>query len=498
MANVVTNFASDDKEVIAAIDKMNKKLGELQEKNRKLAEDTAKSSKQAASSFDDATDALAGMAAGYLSVAAAVGLVTKELQSKFELEQKAADLQKVAANAERDFLRNLGLVGGANQQSAIRNLQQIGQRQGVPMADLYGAAGAALSASGGDIGKTMSAVEEAAKIAPDSPQVMQELASAMIDLGKATKSGDVQEGLRILIASGQLSRVKDWRQLGINAPQGIVGASNYGASAESATAMFAALSNVSADPTGAMTATAMVQLSKQLRDALPENDTYSFDGKGRRKLDAKGTGLTSFDERLQHLWNNPEAAERLKASLVGEAKMMPGMEQLITPGSVTQKAYLDNLKTIQGISGKGFGASLDNTALQQNAKLDRAGEEQMLRELTNATGSGRYAIIRANVDKAAQAAGFGYVDRTMAGINAKGRSFAQDPFSMGIGALEDLQDASRARKNVYGVDTKGPSGREAVDVLQEQIEILRASQAALERMEKNQKGAGAGNKVEGQ
>ena len=85
MAKVVTNFASDDKEVIAAIDKMNKKLGELQEKNRKLAEDTKKAATQTASSFDNATDALADMATGYLSVAAAVGLVTKELQSKFEL-----------------------------------------------------------------------------------------------------------------------------------------------------------------------------------------------------------------------------------------------------------------------------------------------------------------------------------------------------------------------------------------------------------------------------
>src|ERR1044072_6973936 len=92
MSKVVTTFVSDDKELSESIDKMNRKLNELQ---------TNAASSKGASGF-------ASMAAGASrfagAIGTAVGILEKlngELEHRNELERKHLDLQKSASGSER-------------------------------------------------------------------------------------------------------------------------------------------------------------------------------------------------------------------------------------------------------------------------------------------------------------------------------------------------------------------------------------------------------------
>ena len=174
MAKVTTTFTSDDKEVIASIDKMNKKLAELEEKNKRLAEQSTAAANKAKSQQDLSLMVAGTVAATVTAAQSGIAQLNREMEHRNTLEKEYLALHKSAASAEREFLMNLGLVRGADQQAAITRLQQVSQSSGVPLSELYGPAGASLSASGGNVDIAFDAIERAAKIAASDHLILSE------------------------------------------------------------------------------------------------------------------------------------------------------------------------------------------------------------------------------------------------------------------------------------------------------------------------------------
>lgn len=501
MAKVTTVFASDDKEVMAAIQKMNAEMAKLRDQNKKLAEESKKGGQQSAGMMEVGIAQAAKLAAGYLSVQTAVQAVTAALHDKFDIEKRSLELQTRTAVTQRDFLANLGTTTRTQKQGALASISAISKRTGVAESNLYGPGSSALSAAGGveNLGVAMTALEKAARIAPDSAEAMSQIAGAIIDLNKATGSLQGEKGLDLLIGLQAGSRVKNMGLLASNVPRGVAGATASGFSPEAAAALFESLSNAMADDKGALTATAESSLAARLRAYLPENDVYAGEGRNR-KLKHKGVGAMSGEGRFAMVSEDEKLRTGFLDSLE-QSEAKPFIELLMTPGTRENKMYKESLIKYRGMKPGGaeeFIKGLNDTELQQVANLDRGGaaitEGRFLQDQTGATS----ASVKKQIDELGKTLGLNVGRRFIDARTLDANSLAgADPAASGLKILKAYERAEAERTEGGPRMFVPMNQQEIANAQSENLTAIREMVKQLQRIA-DQRPANANQNVEAQ
>lgn len=351
MAKVVTTFISDDDDMLASIAKMNAEID-------KLKENANNSARTGGAGFSDMAASVAKATAAIGAGFAALKIFNRELEHKNQLEAQSLSMQKGTAGSEREFAMNLGLVSDADRAKAFAGMTRIGRKTGVNVDDLYAVGAAGLSASGGNLDKMLEATELAAKTAPGNVQTMDELASAMLHLEKATGSSDLKKNLTFLIGLGQVSPVKDWAQLSTNLTPGAIGVSGYGGTAAETGSLLATLSNAMGDTRGDQAKTAGIALAEALEKFKPDLGSTA---------DRIAAMQAAGESEVDRFFNTPGISFEKVAKVP--------IRRLLTAGTNEAKMFAENTATLDQMlqtdkTGEFF-AGLDASNLQATASADR-------------------------------------------------------------------------------------------------------------------------------
>lgn len=425
MSNASIVWRSDDKDVIASLQKMEKRNEALVEQLKKVKKESKEGGDAAKSATADWASSVLNVASGYLSINAALQLGNKLLQDQADLQDKVAESQKSAADQQIKFLRNLGNVSQAERESAIGEISQISKRTGVSETQLYTASSSAMSARGGlSIKEALSAVEQAATLAPEDTGENTAIASGLLDLASLTKSADAKRNAGLLVAMQQQARNVNLQSVAKNLVPGAISLSSYGASVNEAVAATTSMTQAMKDPEGAISSTAMIALAEQAKDITPGG----------------------FGEDIAKLKSDPAIRDRFLAKASFEKKAAAHIKNFLTAGSETSnlyEQYKGNLPTAEnsGDVADQLVGGIKSQPLQQVASADRAMAAAAERARIGDIDSASYSSIRKRVDELAQSAGVNYAARLMLGVQMRGHALVDNasPAEMGLEGMRFIE-----------------------------------------------------------
>jgi hypothetical protein len=292
-------------------------------------------------------------------IAGAVGLLRSEYESLIEVQRTANQLSMTAAQAQEAALTNLGATTIDEREKFVAEVGAMASQLGVSESDVYKRASDALSARGDKPvygpGGAMDAVKASYGFAPGDMAAGIAGAGAALDISAVT-GGTAEQSLGFLQAVGQKARITDPKKLAVNLPPALTAAMASGADPQTAAAMFAALTQGMADPTGESSRTASISLSQELR---------KFEGGG----DAWAT--LSMRDRIAKLQSDPELQKQFFADASFEKRAQAPIEQLLAGTGMAGRSYqqfLGNLPNMEE-SGRFFNES---TAVKRGADLQVA------------------------------------------------------------------------------------------------------------------------------
>lgn len=328
-------------------------LSREQKRLQKELDDTGKSGKSAGDHLAAAFDPkkLLGYAAGFVSIQAVVSAITSELRAQQEMIDKRNAAQLSVGESRNILLRNLIGQSPATIQSALGAAGSIAAETGMSEAAIARALASAVSATGANVPLSISLVQNAARFMKDRPEDIGEFAGSMGDLTQLLGGGNAQAALGLLSKISQLSRIVSPQQIAQNAPAAIIGAAQFGGDARTGSALYAALTTAGADKEGRHTATAMIQLAKQLEEASQ--------GKGSFASTANKLGFTpgqlggaNLLERILFLQQNPQLALQFMDMASFEAKSLGPIRQLLLdPNSFASRQFAADYGQIPGVAG---------------------------------------------------------------------------------------------------------------------------------------------------
>lgn len=455
------------------------------EEEAKAAESAGKATQEMTATGSRGIEAMAtrltGFVAGLASMRTIINLAKAEYENLVRMQADQAGAQLDVSSARLDVLRNMPGSTAQDRSRALDAAREIARSTQTGEAAVDRALAAALSASGGNLDSSIQAVGAAARMLPDKPTDMAMYAGAMLDLSKVTGTTDAQVNQGLLSFVGGMSRVVDPSQQAQHIPKALIGIQGYGGTAAESTALFAALSVASADPSGQSSGTAAVRLAEQLRAFLPaEGRPAEMGGPGLSEIDQQQRealhadrkyreavrrrneggrlseehlrllkreevfaareergretmpalpGMATFGERLAYLQANPEVARKFLSEASFEAKTGAPVEQLLlNPESVAAREYAKNVGMMPGLDalagmGRDMVASLQNEPLFANFQRQKAyesGVEQLL--LSNLTGA-EGSINREGLERTLKATG---LNSTATRINMAGWEWGSD------------------------------------------------------------------------
>jgi hypothetical protein len=358
-------------------------------------------------------------------------------------------------------VNNFGQDAQLNPAKLFGRIRGASRRMGIDEAELTTAVSDALSARGDNSAQAaVDSVLAAAELAPFDAAGRQTLAGAALDLSKNNKRG-LKGSLGFLQSVGQVSRVTNQRALAENATPAISGVQQFGGSEEFGGALFGAISQGAVDTKGALTNTAVIQLAKQISEFAP------------------GAGLEGGFQALTTL---PGAREDFfgKKTEGGfgatfEAKTLPVMQALLTPGTAVNRQFQTALAGLQGVSG----IDAFNQRVGQINALPSVQTSRLQQGLKNAVnqvalsdqGGARSAAIREGLRDLRTQLGQGGlatgIDALMEDVDADGRLNVPQLRSGLVELRDDLRATSRgggrrARNTERMVAGAGPDGSGAV------------------------------------
>lgn len=307
-----------------------------------------------------------GTAIGGIGVSAAA--VFKVIRDELAATQDRVDAtvkRQISVGASRNVvIRNLPGASDALQRNVLLQNQRLVGSTGVSEVDINLARAEALSASGGDVSGSRAAVDIAAQFLPDQPGQIGAFAGSLLDLSKVTGTRNARVNLGLLTSVGGLSRVVDPSAQAQNIPSALIGAKSFGTSTQTGAALFGALSEGSADITGATSGTGLVALAQQLQELGDEQ----FAGK-KFIPELAGTGSTL--ERIRLLQGNRDVARRFVANASFEKKVLgPITDLLLNRRSDTAKAFESKLSAIPDNAGLSRQADQVLASFRRNNTLE--------------------------------------------------------------------------------------------------------------------------------
>lgn len=279
---------------------------------------------------------LASFAAGVVSIQSAISLLKSEYAAAQELADRTSRTQLDVGQSRNLVIRNLVGTPDAEIKKILGQTAGIASELRLPETSINQAFAQAISASGGDVKRSLSSVRFAGQFLPDQLEQLPTFAGALLDLAKVTGSTDDRVNFGLLAKVQQLSRVKDAGSLARNAPKGLIGAAALGASAQEAGATYATISSFLGDQEGSQSSTVLVQLIKQIMDSRA----------------GQSAGARTFSQRLAFLQSNPAAAQEFLAKASFESASIGQMRDLVgNPQSLIAQSLRANFGQVPGNAG---------------------------------------------------------------------------------------------------------------------------------------------------
>lgn len=298
---------------------------------QKKLDDTKKASDAAGRSL---AKAFGNEALGYLTrwagpagiVAGAMGTITSEMRSQFDLIDKTASIKMGLSASRNVVLRNLPGVDDATRKAILEENQNLASSTGVSEVFINQARAEALSASAGNRVASLEAVRGSAQFLFDRPSDIGGFAGSLLDLSKVTGTTDADVNIGLLTQVAGLSRVSDARKQATSIPGALIGMRDMGFSTAESAAIYAALTEFAADLTGDSSGTASIDFAKQLR-----------------KFTAGGTEGMTPGQKLAALQNDPDLRSQFLANFSAETKKLAPLEKLLDPASPVAQRVAENI-----------------------------------------------------------------------------------------------------------------------------------------------------------
>ena len=219
-------------------------------------------------------------------------------------------------------------------------------------------------------GGAMDAVRASFAFSRGDPQAGVAAAGAALDIASVT-GGTADESLGFLQQIGQKARITDPRKLATNLAAGLdCGRRLIGADARSAGALFAAMTQGMADPTGESSRTATISLVQQLRGFQDTDEWVNM----------------SMSKRIARLQSSPALRDEFLEKASFEKRAQAPVEQLLGGGTVARmySSFLEDLPTMK-TAGQQFaaGAAVRRGADSQRVADLRQGNGQRHRTVAN-------------------------------------------------------------------------------------------------------------------
>lgn len=427
MSEIVTKFSSDDKEMMAAFARQQRELDKQKERYEKLKDSAKDMHDTTTNGAEKATEKLqrwgqnlATMTIAYKALQMSIQLVNSELEAQVEIQDKAAAVQKTAADAQIAFLRNLGNVSSQERARAIKEVEAISRDTGVSRTSVYQMASGAMSAKGGlSVMEGMQAVRQAARTAPDSPQEAAAISSGLLDVTSLTGSKDQLRNLGLLVQMQQQGRGTTMESVTQSLVPSAIALKSYGASTEEATAATTSFTQVMKDPEGRHSSQAMVALAAQ----------------------AAGVTPGGYGEDIAKLRSDPRLRDRFMAKASFDRKAESFVKDFLTPGTEAAnlyEQYKNEVPTAERSRGlaEEFIGGIGDTDLQRSERYRQQAATAAESARMDDFYSGDRSRILGAAAEFSQSQGAPGLHRAIA---SKVYGFVQDPEIAGMSYLRSMQ-----------------------------------------------------------
>lgn len=282
------------------------KLGQTTVKSEQLGRKHKESLGSASGAAGKLADSIIQVGAAYMTADAAIKAFNYDLEISKRLGSEAAKTQSDIGKALAKLGMNV-LDQKQFQQVVVPEVYRISKETG--FADVGGlatAAGAAISASGGDTELGLDALRTAAKITKLTPESLQPMTEAVTDIRRfSEKRTTSDESAGLALSAGKFGRIVDPQQQASVLSKGIgsIVASSRGDkkdATEQAAEVIAALTLSMGDRMGDRSATAAISLSSQLDKLFTEGIDVSLGGrKFKKKMKSDPGNLVDRIEALR-------------------------------------------------------------------------------------------------------------------------------------------------------------------------------------------------------
>lgn len=300
-------------DVIEEIRKIDPAAADAAAAIHKNLDDAANKSETSFATFaNSAVGQLATVAAGYVGIQQAIGVVNEYLTTQEQLLARSLEKQMSLAQAQQEAAKNFAALTTVQQSELLtQSVPEIAAKAGVgDVVAITNALGGAVS-GGATNEQAISAVTSAAMLNRLTPEKIAATSSAAVDFGKATGESDARANIALLTSTGTQSRIEDPQKLAqtlaptlSNAVNTVPGQDRPEATREAA-AIFAAFTQATADTQGDSSKTATIQFTSELAKFFGDFEKQQRDARSalvglQKKID-EGTATESEQFRANQL-----------------------------------------------------------------------------------------------------------------------------------------------------------------------------------------------------
>lgn len=426
MAKISFEITGEDRDLAAALQRMQKEIAKLEEANRKLVSQSKAANKEAKDAAREAEETsrrwvtgIAAVAGGYFTLSGALNAVNAALERQKQLQNDVASRQTALAGAERGYLSNLN-GSNADRQSSIQQLQSIARQRGVPLEQAYRSASAGLGFTEGGRGSEVNpAFNVAARF---NPYDTEQLTFGLLASQKLTGSTDPMANLGFIKSVQDYSPISNTALVAQNLIPGALGVQSIGGVTDvQAAALVNSISNVRIDPTGQESAGTAQRLARAAKQVFPNLTT---------------------DQAIAAAQRDPRIAKKIADKIDNGVTKAAAEQLLFNPNSAASQAYNASKAGIAQPGDRVARAEAaisanESTAIQQVGSLDRtlaAGAESMA--VDNSPGA-RAGVLRQRLQEIRLQAGVGYMDDWFQSqVYERGLNFGASPENAALFSAE--------------------------------------------------------------
>lgn len=402
MANPLQfDIDADGRRAQQELRRLGREVAKLKEQNSELARESKKSGDEQERGADRIVGKLTSVAAGYMSVSAAIGVATRALRDYEEQSRRANEAQKIGGLERVSRIRNT--PAGMNDDLITRQLEAINLNTGVPLGELELGAGMIFSRMpAGMQNRAIPMLGAAARMSPESGETAAALGATALGFSPFAR-GVSNEGLLGFVQQGaNVASVSDVAMFAENVGTTAQSLSAFGDNLEQSMELSAAFTRLGFDITGKRSGTGLTEIAKKLATSVPEAGSTA--GRleflmGNRKraeewFDEHGSSLPSrLYGSMQTMLLDPNSEAR--------KNYLRAKSEIFTPGAETEAAYADIV------------SKLGSDQVVQAAVGERRGQAAIDQLNRSRRGDALSLEAREITEKTLASMGVGYIPRSL-------------------------------------------------------------------------------------